>query len=422
MPSKKTLLIAILVVACGLKIAAVPAVAANAEKVLYSFKDNGTDGHYPEASLVFDAAGNLYGTTIAGGADGHGTVFQLAPGASGTWTQTVLHSFAGEGDGEGPAAGLTFNADGNLYGTTVGGGTYSYGTVFELTPGSDTWSETVLHSFAGHPTDGEYPYAGLIFDAAGNLYGTTYEGSVGAGTVFELVPGAGTWTESVLYTFGSNGAHDGGRPYASLIFDAAGNLYSTTYVPGIRGGREIALVFQLKPGAGGSWTERMLYGCDIRGCADQGADARGNVIFDAAGNLYSTTSVGGAYVKNCGGVGCGTVFQLTRKSNGNWTEKVIHSFGNGKDGSGPMAGLVLDTAGNMYGTTQAGGVYGGGTVFRLTLGTNGRWAEKVLHSFGKGKDGANPDGSLILGAAGNLYGTTTNGGAHHSGTVFEITP
>jgi uncharacterized repeat protein (TIGR03803 family) len=430
MPNKETLVAVTAIAIVGFLTASAPAFVASEEKVLYSFKDDGADGAGPHASLIFDADGNLYGTTVFGGTprsgcknQGCGTVFQLTPATKGRWTEKVLHSFQDNGvDGLEPVANLIFDASGNLYGTAPAGGAHGVGTVFELTLGAGgMWSETVLHSFAGYPTDGEYPYAGLIFDAAGNLYGTTYEGSVGAGTVFELMPSADTWTESVLYTFGKNGTHDGGLPYAGLIFDGTGNLYSTLSIAGDRGGKAVGLVFQLAPGGGG-WTERMLYGCDIKGCADQGGDARGSVIFDSAGNIYSTTSVGGAYVKHCGGVGCGTVFQLTHKSNGNWTEKVIHSFGNGKDGELPYAGLVSDAAGNLYGTTESGGAYGGGTVFRLTRGSNGTWTEKVLHSFGKGKDGANPYAGLIFDGAGNLYGTTSQGGADNSGTVFEIRP
>ncbi len=424
MSNKKILtpLAVVLFAITGFLTTATPAVAASAEKVLYSFKDNGKDGTFPYASLIFDANGNLYGTTTWGGASGKGchgvgcgAVFQLSPGANGKWTEAVLYSFKDDGmDGSDPFAGLIVDGVGNLYGTTLGGGAHNYGTVFELMPNkSGSWTEAVLHSFAGYPTDGEYPYAGLIFDAVGNLYGTTYEGSVGAGTVFLLTPGAGTWTETVLYSFGTN-SPDGGQPRASLIFDAVGNLYSTMSLAARRGGSAVGLVFRLTPGAGGSWTEKVLYGCKIQGCPDQGVTSYGSVIFDKAGNLYSTTTSGGAYNR-------GVVFQLTPKPSGKWTETVIHSFGSGKDGSAPQAGLVRDRAGKLYGTTPGGGAYDGGTVFRLTF-SDGQWKEKVLHSFGKGKDGAYVQSGLIFDAKGNLYGTTTDGGAYHSGTVFEVTP
>src|ERR1019366_9536867 len=203
------------------------------EQVLHSF-GNGTDGANPQAGLIVDAAGNLYGTTVGGGTYGYGTVFELTPNGSGGWTEKVLYSFCSQAycpDGSEPYAGLIFDAVGNLYGTTLDGGTNWFGgTVFELTPaGGGSWTETVLHSFNKNGTDGANPYAGLIFDAVGNLYGTTEEGGTyGYGTVFELTPAAGgVWTEKVLHNFNNNGT-DGGTPYAGLIFDAARNLYGTT--------------------------------------------------------------------------------------------------------------------------------------------------------------------------------------------------
>jgi uncharacterized repeat protein (TIGR03803 family) len=228
--------------------------------------------------------------------------------------------------------------------------------------GSAASQEKVLHSF-GNGTDGLYPYAGLIFDAAGNLYGTTYEGGIhGYGTVFELTPEeGGGWTEKVLHSFNLNGT-DAAYPQASLIMDSAGNLYSTSYE-------------------------------------------------------------GGIHLDPCGGVGCGTVFELSPQEGGGWTEKVLHSFNlNGTDGDEPYAGLIIDTAGNLYGTTIAGGIHNNGTVFELSPREGGGWTEKVVHSFGNGTDGYEPYAGLIIDAAGNLYGTTVEGGIHGYGTVFEITP
>ena len=255
------------------------------EKVLHSFNDNGQDGGTPEAGLIFDAAGNLYGTTLGGGTYGGGTVFELTPTAGGGWTEKVLYSFCSQPnctDGAGPLAGLILDAAGNLYGTTSQGGdyqcpsgTYTYcGTVFELKPiAGGGWTEQVLHSFDGSGTDGTYPSAGLIFDAAGNLYGTTQVGGYyGGGTVFELTPTAGgAWTENVLFSFDGTG---GAVPFAGLIFDGAGNLYGTTY----------------------------------------------------EGGTYSN----------------GTVFELTPTAGGGWTEQVLHGFGNGTDGYYPHAGLIFD--------------------------------------------------------------------------------
>src|ERR1022692_3318787 len=249
--------------------------AAAEEKVLHNFNNDGTDGTLPYGGLIFDAAGNLYGTTSVGGTSNTGTVFELTPAADGTWTEKVLHSFSGGTDGIHPYAGLIFDAAGNLYGTTELGGAYGYGTVFEVTPAAGgTWTEKVLHSFYNDGTDGLEPYAGLILDAAGNLYGTTQDGGTAfTGKVFQLTTAAGgTWTEKVVHTFGSS--TDGIDPVAGLIFDGAGNL-------------------------------------------------------------YGTTSRGGTY-------NLGTAFELTPAGGGTWTERVTHSFGNGTDGANPQAGLIFD--------------------------------------------------------------------------------
>ncbi|MGA2904008.1 MAG: choice-of-anchor tandem repeat GloVer-containing protein [Candidatus Korobacteraceae bacterium] len=230
------------------------------------------------------------------------------------------------------------------------------------------WNEKVLHSFNNNGVDGAEPYAGLIFDAAGNLYGTTGNGGVNAGgTVLELTPaGGGNWAETVLYSFCSQtNCTDGANPSASLIFDAAGNLYSTTDAGGTYGD---GTVFELTPTAGGGWTEQVLHSFNNNGT--DGAYPYAGLIFDATGNLYGTTLNGGTY--QCVDEGCGTVFELTPTAGGGWTEQVLHNFGNGTDGFWPYAGLILDAAGNLYGTTQLGGTggncggYGCGTVFELT--------------------------------------------------------
>jgi uncharacterized repeat protein (TIGR03803 family) len=397
--------------------------AATKEKVLHSFKFNGKDGLAPIAGLIFDAAGNLYGTTSAGGSAQHGAVFELSPKTGGGWTEKILHTFNDNGtDGYFPDAGLIFDAAGNLYGTTVAGGAHNYGTVFELSPkAGGSWTENVLHSFSYNGTDGSYPYASLIFDAAGNLYGTTGFGgsgacSLGCGTVFELTPaGGGVWTETVLHNFIANGA-DGTGPDASLIFDASGNLYGTTVTGGANG---YGAVFELTPG-GANGPDTVLYSFIDNG--KDGVEPEASLIFDAAGNLYGTTLFGGAYVY-------GTVFELTPKAGGGWKETVLHSFDNpafdGKDGAEPVAGLILDATGNLYGTTtKTGGAYGDGIVFELVRPASGEhWKERLLHTFPSHRfDGTNPSAGLIFDAAGNLYGTTANGGTAGYGTVFELTP
>ena len=372
--------------------------AAAADNVLHSFNNDGTDGHAPYAGLIFDAAGNLYGTTYEGGTLGYGTVFELTPAGGGTWTEKVLYTFSNT-DGANPYAGLIFDTAGNLYGTTLQGGTHGFGTVFELTPAAGgTWTEKVLHDFNNDGTDAADPKAGLIFDAAGNLYGTAVEGGAHrGGAVFELTPaGGGAWTEKVLYSFVA-----GGGPYGGVIFDGAGNLYGTTSGGGTS---NAGTVFELTPAGGGSWTEQDLL--DFNGT--NGAYPWAGLIFDAAGNLYGTTTQGGTY-------NAGTAFELMPAGGGTWTEKVLHSFGNGTDGSSPQAGLIRDAAGNLYGTAFAGGSYGGGTVFRLNA-----QGEVLLQNF-SGADGLDPNAGLIFDATGNLYGTTVFGGASNEGAVFEIT-
>ncbi len=398
--------------------------AADKYKTLYTFT-GGTDGSLPSSGLIFDASGNLYGAAALGGSTrncqkGCGTVLQLTPSANGKWTGTVLHSFNGE-DGEFPVAGLIFDSAGNLYGTTVFGGRRNLGTVFRLEPvANGKWSESVLHSCASNTNDGYYPYASLVIDAAGNLYGTTEQGGAhGYGTVFRLEPGAnGKWTRTVLHAL-HGGAPDGAGPRASVIFDAAGDLYTTgSYGSTYDGGN----AFELVPGPKGTWADKVLH------IFNNGDSPWGNLIFDAVGNLYGTTTDGGG--TGCGGDGCGTVFELTPDAHGKWTETVLHSF-NGEDGEFPVAGLIFDSAGNLYGTTYYGGAggcnlfgtLGCGTVFELTPDAHGKWTETILHSFSdKGGDGNYPFAGLTLDSTGNLYGTTSEGGKSGAGTLFEITP
>ncbi|MGB8888001.1 MAG: choice-of-anchor tandem repeat GloVer-containing protein [Candidatus Korobacteraceae bacterium] len=380
----------------------------------HNFGDGDNDGYLPGSGLIIDAHGNLYGTTAGGGTHGDGTVFELSPRESGGWTETVLHSFGNGTDGQLPFASLIFDGAGNLYGTTTYGGIHGYGTVFKLSPREDgTWEETVLHSFNLH--DGAYPDGGLTFDAAGNLYGTTSYGGIHYnGTAFELMPREGRgWTETVLHSFGRG--TDGSNPLAGLTFDAAGNLYGTTSVGGIHNpcdGETCGTVFELSPNGSGGWTENVLHSF---GRSTDGSHPFGGLIFDAAGNRYGTTQFGG--------YGDGTAFEMSPEEDGGWTEKVLHRFGRGTDGSNPLAGLTFDAAGNLYGTTFSGGVYNDGTVFELSPNENGGWTDRVLHNFDlNGTDGLYSYANLILDAAGNLYGAALYGGIYGHGIVFEITP
>ena len=406
-----------------------PAAGAQSKfKTLYSFT-GGTDGGYPYAGVIIDQAGNLYGTTYEGGdlscyGNGCGTVFELTPNSKGGWKEKVLYSFSGGTDGLLPRAGLTFDQAGNLYGTTQSGGAYGGGTVFELTPNPDgSWTKETLHSFTG--TDGRGPVAGLIFDQAGNLYGTTGQGGnpndcvndSGCGVVFKLTPNAdGSWTEKTLYSF-TGGSKDDGDPWASLVFDQAGNLYGTT--EGVTGN---GTVFELTPNADGTWKEKTLH----HFTGGDGRNPVGSLIFDQAGNLYSTAWAGGDGNYS----GCGVVFELVPNANGSWKEKMLHYFNCGWNGGAPLAGLIFDQAGNLYGTTYIGGVpgtcdYGCGVVFELTPNADGKWNEKALHRFMDHRDGYCPVAGVILDAAGNLYGTTNGdfcGWGVGFGSVFEITP
>jgi uncharacterized repeat protein (TIGR03803 family) len=390
--------------------------AQSAYKTLYKFK-GGKDGNFSQANLIFDPAGNLYSTTTSGGA-GYGTVFELTPNQDGSWTESVPYSFTGGEDGANPFAGLIFDQAGNLYGTTHAGGAAGSGTVFELTPNADgSWTESVLHSFTG--SDGAYPVGGVILDAAENLYGMTTDGGAsGNGTVFKLTPnGDGSWTENVLHSF--NGGSDGSYPdHGSLAFDASGNLYGAT-ADGGKGSCGIwapgcGTIFELTPNSDGTWTEQVLH----RFSGKDGANPEPTLIFDNLGNLYGTTLRGGTY-------GVGNVFELMPNGDGSWKEKVLHQFKGGS--WGPWAGVTFDQSGNLYGTTLEGGNLsscngaGCGVVFKLTPKPTGGWRETVLHTFAD-HPGAAPVASLIFDAAGNLYGTTYGDGSKTFGSVFEITP
>jgi uncharacterized repeat protein (TIGR03803 family) len=334
------------------------------EKILHSFGAITKDGTGPSDRLLLDGSGNLYGTTRSGGAHGAGTAFKLSPKTGGGWAEKVLHSFGGFRDGGTPDAGLVSDASGNLYGTTSTGGAQggSYGTVFELMPKlGGGWTEQILHSFVPDRGDGAYPGAGLIFDTAGNLYSTTASGGVyGYGTVFELTPQAGGgWTETILHSFPLNQSNDGFSPGTGLTFDAIGNICGTTSVGG--SGTCLAdefftgcgTVFELARQAG--WTESVLYSFNNNG--SDGTYPSSGLIFDAAGNLYAATSYGGnGRCLLASYAGCGTVFELIHQGGGNWTETVLHSF-NGRDGYRP-GDLIFDGAGNLYGTTSFGGATG----------------------------------------------------------------
>jgi uncharacterized repeat protein (TIGR03803 family) len=385
---------------------------AGTEKTLHSFTD--ATGNGPTTGVIFDAAGNLYGTTFEGDSKtcnnnefGCGVVFEMSPQANGTWSYNVIYAFTGGADGLHPSTQLVFDAAGNLYGATFGPvNTHaSYGTVYELSPNGDgTWKFSLLYTFPGGNGGGQPNW--LVIDGSGNLYGTAQEGgSFGQGIVFELSPSSGAWKFSLVHTF--TGCQDGGLPL-SLAFDAKGNLYGTSELGGLKcspssGGT----IFQLIPNTGGGWHESVLDSFDD---GPSGGAPR-SLIFDAAGNMYGVGSEGG---KNNN---TGVVFKLTPGSNGKWSETVLHNF-NGQNGISPQS-LVLGSDGQLYGSTKNGPA-DFGLVFELANQAGA--PENVVYEFTGGTDGNQPQGPIILDQAGNIYGTTGNGGANDVGAVFEITP
>ena len=459
----------------GLLLAVAISVSASAEwkeQVLYSFQGI-PDGQLPVGSIVFDSAGNLYGATTDGGsascksAAQCGTIFQLAPPVKNgdPWTETVLYVFKGNAynDGASPVGGLVIGKRGNLYGTTAYGGTgncvllgalLGCGTVFELSPPfqkGGAWTETVLYSFPT-PKQGYLPNGDLVFDGAGNLYGATeFGGGKGTscnpfyqycGTVFELSPPkkqGGAWKEKVLHSFKGNKSGqtsgDGANPNGGLILDSSGALYGTTYFGGDNkqgtcdggaGGTGCGTVFMLSPPAkkDAPWTEKVLH--RFQGGTKDGANPAAPVTFDDKGNLFGTTFFG---PQN----GFGTVFELAKPTGNSrvWRETALYRFADGSDGAGPMAGVIFDSEGVLYGTSaEATNRNATGNVFRMRPPTKrGKpWAFSVLYTFQGAPDGAYPAAGLVLGQGGTLFSTTQLGGTGQNcgtgncGTVFELTP
>jgi uncharacterized repeat protein (TIGR03803 family) len=368
------------------------------EHVIYSFRAN-DDGSAPEAPVFRDAAGVLYGTTQAGGKSGQGTVFKIV----GT-TETVLHSFNG-GDGYEPVASVIEDASGNLYGTvSQGGGESTFGVVFELTPSGSGYSERTLHVFQGG-NDGGTPTAPLMIDSKGALYGTTeYGGASENGVVFKLTPSGSSYTEKVLYSFKGRNVGDGQNPMAGLIGGSGGVLYGTTQFGGTShacGNYGCGTVFMLTP-SGSHYTERVIY--QFTGGKD-GSEPLAGVIVGPGGALYGA---------NFGG----SVFKLIRNGSG-FTESTLHHFNGGASGGVLFGGIVADRRGALYGTTAEGG-NGYGTVFRMVPSGSG-YKVKTLYAFGTGKDAETPKAGVIVDKALAVFGTTYAGGANGAGAVFEIT-
>lgn len=420
----------VLVVGCAVAFAAIVTprqASAQTYSVIHNFT-GGPGGQSPFAGVVADGAGNLYGTTSAGGGgtcngSGCGTAFRLNPS---TGVFTLLWQFTGGTDGAGPTTAL-FVPEIGLYVITAGGGNNGCGSNYLFAPGCGTivrlspratpprntrdshWIESILYKFRGFPNDGSAPAGNLALDNAGNLYGTTNTGGTeGPGTVFQLSHSNGSWRESTLHNFFQG--LDGGYPFGGVTLDAAGNLYGTASTGG---GSDSGVVFQLIAASG--WRENPLFSFD--GGMD-GAQPLSGVAVDSFGNLYGSTS--GA---ECGNDG-GTVFELNSRS---WTYSTIYCLG-GHYGGGPyFSTLIIDAMGNLYGTTYGDGTNNYGSVFKLTP-SNGTWTYISLHDFTGGSDGGYPVGNLLFDFNGNLYGTASLGGdlstcgGHGCGVIFKITP
>jgi len=406
--------------------------------VIYNFT-GGADGSGPDAGLAMDRGGNFYGTTGYGGymggdcQAGCGTVFRLAPKASG-WIFTPLYAFQGGDDGHYATAGVVIGSNGSLYGTTLYGGGGDICPQHQGYPGCGTafslslpptvcktavcpWTETVLHRFSGG-SDGGFPnyFGSLVFDRAGNLYGTTSTGGSnilgcypefgGCGIVFELTPAGGEWSEVVIYNF--TNPQGAAIPESGVIRDQAGNLYGTT----LEGAYNWGTVFELSP-SGSGWTLNALYSFPASG--NDGELPYGGLALDPSGNLFGSTS-------QAGPDNGGTAYELIRSPD-SWTFVQIYAFSRSgfPEPSGPYASLTMDAAGNLYGTTWSDGAYGRGSIFKLAP-SNGGWTYASLHDFTGGLDGAGSFGSVTLDANGNLYGTAGGGGAYGYGVVWEITP
>jgi uncharacterized repeat protein (TIGR03803 family) len=370
----------------GFGVVATPSAQAQTFSVLYNFAGS-ADGGDPYASLIRDAAGNLYSTVDYGGTSFAGAVFKVAPDG----TETVLYSFTGGADGAYPFSAVVRDKAGNLYGTTSQGGSDNIGVVFKVDPSG---TETVLHSFTGG-ADGVIPTGGLLRDKAGNLYGTTSQGgSSNDGVLFKITPRG---KEIVLHTF-TGGAKDGKYPtYTSLLMDAQGTIYGVTEEGGTADG---GIVYKL------SKSGKLTVLHSFTGGTTDGCNVLGTPFMDKNGNIYGTTS-------SCGTSKLGTVWKLNK----NGRERVLHSFAGGSsDGEYPLAGVIVDAGGNVYGNTETGGPANVGTVYKISK--SGKFS--LIHSF-DGTDGKYPYGSFVRDAKGTFFGTTQNGGTIGYGTVWKIT-
>jgi uncharacterized repeat protein (TIGR03803 family) len=360
--------------------------------------------------LETDNAGNIYGTTVLGGDFGGGTVFQLSPTANG-WVHTVLYSFTGGADGGEPYKGVTLDRKGNLYGTAVTGGSGNCeggcGVVYKLSNAGGIWTQTVIHAFTGGD-DGSGPGARVTVDGAGNVYGMAPTGGGhGLGTIYKIHQASNrAWTFGVLHAF--TGGTDGATGSAGRMILRDGRLYGAVTAGGRYGS---GVVFELNPGGFGERDLKILYA--FRGQPD-GSFPYGALLFDQPGNIYGTTYYGGAD-------GIGAVYKLSPQPVGEWAEEVLYSFQQGTDGNSPISNLVFDVAGNLYGTTSEGGL-GSGTIFKLSPVGAGKWTETVVHAFEGPPDGGFAYNGMVVDQSGNFYGATVHGGENDDGSVYNFTP
>jgi uncharacterized repeat protein (TIGR03803 family) len=374
------------------------------EKVLYNFHGSNNGGWGPVFKLVLDSSGRLFGNTQHGGsACNCGNVFELtAPDSHGVRSYVQLYAFQGGNDGILPIGNLVVDAAGDVDGVTQQGGANSDGIVFGLSPSTGgQWAETILYAFKLFP-DGSNPGSGLMMDEGGNLYGVMGEGGARqSGTVYKLTKNAnGSWSEKLVSDLGSGA----GNPDGEVTIGPSGNIYGTG---GDGGQNGWGTVFELSPTSG----VNILFNFPDPNVAYP----TGELWRDTKGDLYGTAFGYSVYYS-------GAVYQLVRNSDGSWTETTLHIFGQQKgDGYQPTSGLTPDSEGNLYGTTSAGGAYGQGTVYKLTRGPNGSWTYSIFYNFGaRANDGGGPTGGLVIGPGNTMYGTTYGGGKGGVGTVFEI--
>jgi uncharacterized repeat protein (TIGR03803 family) len=382
-------------------------ISAATTDVIFSFEE--AEGEYADTDLETDSAGNIYGTTVLGGDFGGGTVFQLRPTPDG-WVHTVLYSFTGGADGGEPYKGVTLDREGNLYGTAVTGGSGSCeggcGVVYKLTNSGGTWTQSVIHAFTGGD-DGSGPGARVTVDQSENVYGMTPTGGAyGLGTIYKIHQAGGAWDFRVIHAF--TGGADGGSGSAGRMILRKGRLYGAATTGGNYGG---GVVFELTQSGVAGWHFRTIY--SFQGQPD-GSFPYGALLFDRSGNVYGTTYYGGAN-------GIGAVYKLSPRPVGEWDENVIYSFQNGSDGNSPISNLVFDTVGNLYGTTSEGGL-GSGTIFKLSPIGVGQWTETIVHPFQGPPDGGFAYNGMVVDRFGNFYGATVHGGKNNDGCVYKFTP